>query len=293
MTKPELFTVFGASGNTGAIVADRLLAAGKRVRAVVRQPDKAAALAARGAELVTGDVGDARFVAAALAGATGAYLLVPPALDAADLLAHCRAVVDHYAAGLAAAAVRHAVFLSSVGAHVPAGTGPIVSNRYGELTLASAGGTTMTFVRAPFFMENLLGNAHAMKTDGVLPVFGGGETRPFPMIATGDLGETAAQALLAPPAATAWIEMHGPRDYSYADAAAAAGEILGRTVTALPLPLDAMVPTLTRFGLSPNVAGLFRELNEAIARGLVVYENTCPQVTGRIALTDVLRARLR
>jgi uncharacterized protein YbjT (DUF2867 family) len=292
MTKSDMFTVFGAGGNTGAIVADRLLAAGKRVRAVVRHPDKATALAARGAELVVGDVGDPAVVAAALAGATGAYLIVPPALGAPDFFAHCRAIVEHYAAGLAAAGVRHAAFLSSVGAQVAAGTGPILSNRHGEQTLARAGATTMTFVRAPFFMENLLGNAHAMKTDGVLPVFGGGETRAFPMIATRDIGETAAQALLAPPAATEWIELRGPRDYSYADAAAIAGRIFGRTVTATPLPIDAMVPTLTRFGFSPNVAGLFRELTEAVGRGQVVYENTGRQVTGRVELADLLQSRL-
>ena len=67
-----MFTVFGASGNTGSVVARRLLDAGKKVRLVVRDPSKVAALRSRGAEVVTGDVTDAGTVESALAGAEGA-----------------------------------------------------------------------------------------------------------------------------------------------------------------------------------------------------------------------------
>jgi uncharacterized protein YbjT (DUF2867 family) len=70
-----MFTVFGASGNTGSVVAKRLLDAGKKVRLVVRDPNKVAALRSRGAEVVTGDVTDANSVKSALAGTEGAYLL--------------------------------------------------------------------------------------------------------------------------------------------------------------------------------------------------------------------------
>ncbi len=106
-------------------------------------------------------------------------------------------------------------------------------------------GTTFTFVRAAYFMENILAYAHPMKNDGVLPVFGGGEGYAFPMVATRDIGLTATQALLAPPSATDIIELSGPREYSLADAAAEASRILGRQVTAQPVPLDNMVPALT------------------------------------------------
>lgn len=287
-----MFTVFGASGHTGSIVVAGLRAAGRSVRAVVRRQDAAAALQAAGAEVVVGDVADAAFVGRALDGAEGAYLLAPPDLAAPDLLAKNRRVIDNYVAGLAAAGVPHAVFLSSVGAQLPSGTGPTMFARYGELALPSARGTAFTFVRAPFFMENLLGNARAMRTDGVLPVFGGGEGNPVPMIATHDIAEVATDALLDPAAETRWVELRGPRDYSFVDAAALATEILGRSVTATPVPLDAMVPILVGAGFSPGTAALFRELNESIGRGLVRYEGKGRAVTGRVGLEEVLRAGL-
>ena len=105
----------------------------------------------------------------------------------------------------------HAVFLSSVGSQHASGTGPIAGTHYGEVVLARTA-TRLTFVRAAGFMENVLANAFTMKSDGVLPVFGGGETEPITMVATRDIGDVAADALLSPPSATEWIELHGPRD---------------------------------------------------------------------------------
>jgi uncharacterized protein YbjT (DUF2867 family) len=184
------------------------------------------------------------------------------------------------------------VVLSSVAAQHPAGTGPIVITHYAEQTLPKAKGTTFTFVRAAYFMENILANAHPMKADGVLPVFGGGEAYPFPMIATHDIGMVAADALLAPPKEHSFIELSGPKEYSMADAAAFAGKILGREVKPLVLPMDAMVPTLTKFGISENVAGLYREMTEGLGKGLVVFEGKGKSVRGKVTLEEVLRAGL-
>jgi uncharacterized protein YbjT (DUF2867 family) len=281
-----MFTVFGATGNTGSVVLERLLAAGKQVRAVVRSKDAKI----RATELAVGDVTDPAFVAKALAGAEGAYLLLPPDLKSNDVVGRNRGIADAYAAGLSAAKVPHAVFLSSVGSQLPSGTGPIVTTHYGEVALGKLA-TKLTFVRAAYFMENVLANAYPMKADGVLPVFGGGETYPFPMVATRDIGETAAAALLAPPSATEWIELHGPRDYSMVDAAATASQILGRPVTAKALPIEQMVPTLTKLGMSENMAGLYREMTEAFGKGLG-FEGKGRTVKGKVELADVLRRGL-
>jgi uncharacterized protein YbjT (DUF2867 family) len=286
-----MFTVFGASGNTGSEVATRLMDAGKKVRLVARDPSKLAAFRSRGAELISGDVTDAGAVKSALAGAEGAYLLIPPDNRSNDLVARGRKIIDNYVAGLGATKVPHAVMLSSVGAQRPSGTGPIATLHHAETTLPKAAPTRFTFVRAAYFMENILGFAHPMKNDGVLPVFGGGENHPFAMVATRDIGHVSAEALLAPPAATQWIELSGPREYSFSDAAAVASKVFGRSVKATPVPLDAVVPTLTKIGFSENVATLYREMIVAFSGGLG-FEGKGRAVRGKATLEDVLRARL-
>ncbi len=265
-----MITIFGATGNTGAVVAKHLLDRGKELRVLARDPGKVAALA----------------------GADGAYLLMPPDNQSPDLLARNRRVVDVLAAGLAKAGTAHAVLLSSVAAQEPSGTGPIVSTYVAERTLSAVRGTRFTFVRAAYFMENLLANAHPMRNDGVLPVFGGGASFAFPMVATHDIGLVAAEALASPPDATEIIELSGPAEYSFDDAAAAAAKILGRTVKTLAVPLDAVVPTLTGFGFSANVAGLYREMFEGLGSGTVRFDGKGRSVRGKATLEDVLRRGL-
>ncbi|MBI2394961.1 MAG: NmrA family NAD(P)-binding protein [Deltaproteobacteria bacterium] len=285
-----MFTIFGATGNTGSVVASELLAQGKKVRIVVRSKEKGAALAARGAEIALGDVLDAASVAAALKGAEGAYLLVPPDPTSTDLRARGRAIVANYAAALRASPIAHAAVLSSVAAHEPAGTGPIVVVHHAEEVLGALGATRFTFVRAAYFMENLLGFAHPMKVDGTLPVFGGGESFRFPMVATRDIGRTAAAALLAPPSANEVIELSGPEEYSMNDAAAVASKVLGREVIARALPIEGLVPTYTSLGISADVAGLYREMTEGLAKGLVKFEGKGRAVRGEVTLAEVLSA---
>lgn len=285
-----MFTIFGATGNTGSVVADALLAQGKKVRVVVRSADKGARFAAKGAEIALGDVLDGASVAAALRGAEGAWLLLPPDATSADFQARGRAIVDNYAAALRASPIPHAAVLSSVGAQLPAGTGPIVTAHYAEQVYATIPTTRFTYVRAAYFMENILANAHPMKGDGVLPVFGGGEGYPFPMIATQDIGRVAAEALIAPPAANEVIELSGPKEYSFVDAAAIASQILGRPVAATPVPIEAMVPTLTGLGFSADVAGLYREMTEGFGAGRIRFEGTGRAVRGTVGLEQVLAA---
>jgi uncharacterized protein YbjT (DUF2867 family) len=285
-----MFTIFGATGNTASIVATELLAQGKRVRAVVRNPAKAAALRAKGAEIFQGDVLEPASIREALAGAEGAYLLAPPDVTAPAFLARTAKIVDAYLGALAAHPLEHAVLLSSVGAQEPAGTGPIVGIHRAEEALRAVPGTVFTFLRAAYFMENLLANAQPMRDSGVLPVFGGGETYAFSMVATKDIGLAAATALLAPPRQTEIIELSGPGEYSMVDAANIASEILGKTVKATAVPIDAMVPTLTSFGFSADMAGLYREMTEGLGAGLVRFDGKGRAARGKTPLREVLAA---
>jgi len=285
-----MFTIFGANGNTGSIAAHRLLDAGKKVRVVARDASKLEALRARGAEVFVADVLDADQVKAALAGAEAAYVLMPPDLQSNDLITRNKRITANYVAGLRANHVKHVVLLSSVGAQVPSGTGPIATVHHAEQELPKSG-AILTAIRAAYFMENILGNAHPIKNDGVLPVFGGGEGYAFPMVATKDIGELAAEALLAAPSQPRVIELSGPQEYSFVDAAAEASKIVGRPVKAVAVPIEQMVPTYQSFGMSKHVAELFREMVEAFGKGIARFEGKETR-RGKVTLGELLRSGL-
>jgi len=287
-----MYVVAGASGNTGKIVAKRLLAAGKKVRAIVRHPDKAKDLAEQGAELVSADLGDRAAFEKALAGATGLYLLSPPDMGAQDFLKERSALLTSVAAAIKSARVPHTVFLSSIGGHQVSGTGIILTTHAGETALHEAG-VGFTALRAAYFVENWGSVIPVAKKDGVLPSFLPGN-KAFPMVCTADIGNTAADLLLEGSGAPRVVELSGPRDVSPAEVAQTLSKILEKPVSLVEPPLDAVVPTFTGFGISANVAGLFRDMYAGLASGAVAWQGgSAVARRGKTSLEETLRALAR
>jgi uncharacterized protein YbjT (DUF2867 family) len=92
--------VCGATGNVGSKIAGNLLDAGEPIRAIGRERVRLGPLAAKGAEPWPGDIGDPAFLGKAFAGARGAFVLIPPKLDAPDHRGYQRQVVESLASAL-------------------------------------------------------------------------------------------------------------------------------------------------------------------------------------------------
>jgi uncharacterized protein YbjT (DUF2867 family) len=285
-----MFVINGATGNTGSVVVKTLLAAGKKVRAVVRDEKKAAPLKALGAELFVADTTDAAALERAVTGAEGVYFLSPPDMVSNDFVAERKALTETQVAALARAKVPHVVVLSSIGAQHADGTGPIRTLYNVEQQLRRAG-VPSTFVRAAYFVENWGAVAHPVKQDGVLPSFLALET-PVAMVSTADIGKTAAAALLEGPRGFRVIELAGPTDPTPSEVAAAASKLLGKPVKAVLAPLEAVVPTFTSFGISQNIAELYREMYEGVASGHVAPEPGNEKARGTTSVEETLRALL-
>lgn len=268
-----MFVIAGVTGNTGGVVADTLLSQGKPVRVIVRDAQKGEPWKKRGAEVAVAELEDTAALARALAGASGAYFLLPPTkASATNVREQQRRKADAIAAAVAESGVGHVVLLSSIGAQHEDGTGPIALLHYAEKKLAEDTKAKLTFVRAAYFLENW-GSVAAAAKGGKLPTF----IRPdhvIPMVATRDIGRVAARALAEGPPASRIdvIELSGPRDWSPNDVASAFGKVLGRTVEAEAAPLEAVVPAFTSFGFSTEGATIYQEMYAGIANGKVAWE---------------------
>jgi len=229
------------------------------------------------------DLGDAAALTAALAGAEGAYLLVPPNPTAPDFRAYQAGLVDAIVAAIAAAKPGHVVFLSSVGAHLPAGTGPILAMHHAEPRLAAVA-PNLTLVRAGFFMENWGGSLGAL-AQGIFPSFYALD-RAIDHVATEDIGRVAAEALLGGPRGRRVVELAGPRAETPVEVAATLSRLVGKDVPAVPAPIEALVPTFTSFGLSPSVAAGYEEMTRTLNAGGLVYEGT--PIRGEVPVERVL-----
>ncbi|MCP9447224.1 MAG: NAD(P)H-binding protein [Nitrospira sp.] len=282
-----MFVVVGATGHTGSTVAETLLRHGRPVRVVVRSADKGVAWKAKRADVAVATYQDVKAMAKAFEGARGVYLLVPPSYQVPAWLDEQRRTMDLAAEALAASDKPHVVFLSSIGAHIAEGTGPIRAVRYGEQRL-SAVVQNMTILRPCYFMDNWVPGIGLAKAHGVLPTFIEPSAK-IPMISTQDIGRVAAEQLLAGGAGKKVLELAGPEDYSPDQVAELLGELLGKTVTARLEPFSAVVPTFTSFGFSNEAARLFEEMYTSFAKGAIGYERPREVVRGSVTLREALR----
>ncbi len=284
-----MYVVAGVSGNTGKVVADALLQQKQPVRVVVRDAEKGAPWKARGADVSVSSLDDVAALTAALKGAKGAYLLLPPQMSSVDARTDNARRTDGYVKAIHASGTPHVVFLSSIAAQHAGGTGPILSVHDAEVSLPTSG-ATFTFVRAAYFQENLAGSLYGL-ANGVFPTFLTPD-RPIAMVATRDIGTTAAKALLeGTPKKQSVIELSGPRDYSPNDIAAALGRITGREIKVAFGPEEAIVPALTGAGLNAHWAGLYKDMILGINTGHVAFEGgNARAVRGTTEVETVLRS---
>jgi uncharacterized protein YbjT (DUF2867 family) len=282
-----MFVILGATGHTGSVVAETLLAQKQAVRVVVRSADKGAAWKAKGAEIAVASLDDLPALTKAFQGAQGLYLLVPPNYGASAWLSEQRQRMDQATEAVKASGIPHVVFLSSVGGQIPEGTGPIRAARYGEQKLGSVG-QNLTILRPCYFMENWGSGIAMVKGQGILPTFIAPAVK-IPMISTGDIGRAGAECLIGGGKGKQIVELAGPEEYSPAQAAAALGQILGKSVSAHLAPLSAVVPTFKSFGFSDEAAQLFEEMYTSFSKGAIGYEQPASLVRGTVTLSEALR----
>lgn len=265
-----MYVIAGATGNTGSVVASALLAQGKSVTVLVRDAWKAEAWRRKGAQVAVAALEDAKAVGAVLAGAEGAYLLLPPNYATQDLLETNRQVAESLAEAVRTSGVGNVVFLSSIGAQHEGGTGPIRGLHHAE-TVISAAAKNVTFLRAAYFLQNWAPNLAGARADGVLHNFLTAE-RKIPMVSAVDIGRVAARYLLEPANGRRVVELAGPEDYSPRDIAKVLVAALGKPVKLETHPVEAAAPTLTAMGFQEGTARLYAEMLGGINSGHVDYE---------------------
>jgi uncharacterized protein YbjT (DUF2867 family) len=265
-----MITVMGATGHTGRKVTEILLNAGERVRALGRSEARLAELERAGAEVLAGDARDTAFLTRAFRGADAVFTMLPPDLQAVDY----RAALDRVGAAITTAirdsGVRAVVVLSSLGAQLTEGTGPIVTLYDFEQRLRQLEHVDVLVLRPGYFFENFEESLDLIARQGINANAVDPDV-PVPMIATRDVATVAAGAL----ATRDWQgivvrELLGPRDLTFADATRILGRELGKPdLPYIRMTYEDLSATLVQTGLSADVARSYVELVRALSERIV------------------------
>jgi len=230
-----MYAITGITGQVGAAVARSLLSADLPVRAVVRDRAKGAAWAALGCDVAIADLSDSDALAAAFAGIQGVFALLPPVFDPTPGFAEARAYIESMRAALARAKPAKVVALSTIGADAPQ---PNLLNALGLMEQALRTlPMPVTFLRAAWFMENAAWDIAAAGS-GVIQSYLQPLDRPIPMIATDDVGRTAAALLQERWEGSRVVELEAAQRVSPNALAEAFARNLGHAVRAQAVPRE-------------------------------------------------------
>ncbi len=269
-----MFTVMGITGNVGGAVAENLLAAGKTVRGVVRNPEKAKAWAQRGVELVQSGYDDAAGLTKAFTGAEGVFAMIPPDFAPAPGLPDQKRTIAAIREALERAKPGKAVFLSSIGSEQPSGLGLITSTHLLEEATRTLP-IPVAYLRAGSFMENWLGAADRIRATGEMPFFYAPLERKFHLVATRDIGLAAARVLQESWTGERVLEVSGPEGGTdLYETAAAFARALGREVKPVQLPEPAWQSVLEAIGMPADRTGLYIEMVKSFNSGWIHFGNS-------------------
>lgn len=268
-----MYLILGSTGNIGTVLTNTLLAKGEKVRVFGREAGRLSKFVSKGAEAVTGDIGDTAVLTKALTGIRAAFLMLPPPKGNADYRADQERFADTLRTAAIQSGLHYAVNLSSFGAQAATGGGPISGLHFSEQKLNSVEKLNVLHLRASYFMENHLHGIGLIQTMGI----SGGGLRAdlkIPQIATRDIGAFAAERLLKLDfSGKSTHELLGERDLTMAEATA----IIGRGIAKpdlhyMQFPYDQVKQVLVQMGMAEKTAAQYIEMLEGMNTGIVVAE---------------------
>lgn len=283
------YVITGSIGHTGKPITEGLVKAGHTVTVVTSKPENTAAIEALGAQAAVGSVEDGDFLKQAFANADAAYLLIPGKWGVTDWRAFQNRVSDNYIEAIKANDIRFAVLLSSVGAHMGNGAGPIDGLYDAEQKLKNVPGLNTKSLRPSYFMYNLfsmIGMVKGMNSMG--SNFGDG---PVALTHTSDIADVAIQELANLDFTGFRVRYIASDERTGAEIARVLGAAIGKPEVPWVVFSDEQNKQgMLQAGLNEEMAEEYTKLGQALSDGRLQSDYMDNKPTfGKIKLEDFAR----
>ena len=264
-------TITGSLGNISGSLAAQLVKAGHQVTVVSSSENKKADIEALGAKAAIGSVEDVDFLTQVFTGADVVYTMVPQQAQSNDYKAFIRKIGQNFATALKAAGIKNIVNLSSIGAHLPSGTGPITGMHDAEEILNKLDGVNIKHLRPASFYYNFNHNIGMIKHMGILGGNYNAATR-LVLVHPKDIADAAFEEITQPFSGTT-IRYIASDDKTAGEVAAILGAAIGKPeLPWVEFTDEQSIAGMQQGGLSEDVSKNLTEMGTAI-RSRVLWED--------------------
>jgi uncharacterized protein YbjT (DUF2867 family) len=263
------YVITGSLGNISKPITEQLIRNGHQVSVISSKQENAAAIEALGAKSLIGSIEDATFLNSSFKGADAVYLMIPPNFTTNDFFAYQQKVADNYVAAVKKNNIKYVVELSSIGAHLRKGTGPIDGLAYLEEQLGSLPGINVLFLRPSYFFNNLYSQIDLVKKAGIFGANFGGEEK-LVLVDTEDIAAAAVDALLNLNFSGQSVKYIASDERTTEDIAKALGEAVGKPGTPwVVFKNEQSLQGMIDAGLTPAMAEAYTQMGQSINSGLL------------------------
>lgn len=265
------YVITGSIGHISKPVIEGLVKAGKEVSVITSNNDKVKEIESLNAKALAGSIVDAAFLKKAFSGAEVVYTMIPPIWQTADWLTSQKEVADNYIQAIKAnSSIKHVVNLSSLGAHIGHGTGPIDGLAYLEKLLNSVSGLNVKHLRPAFFYYNLLTQIPMLKQAGILGANYG--EQKIALVAPRDIAEVALEELSNPTFTGNSVRYIVSDERTGSEVANVLGKVIGKEIAWVVFTDEQLLKGLQDAGLHSTHAKGFVEMGAALRSGALVED---------------------
>jgi len=267
------YIVTGGAGNISKPLIKKLLEAGHEVIAVARNADHLKELTTQGAKEAIGSIEDVEFLKKTFAGADAVYTMTPPNYTTTDLKNWMRQIGKNYADAILASSVQYVVNLSSVGAHLPNGCGPVSGLYHVEQALNQIKNIHLRHLRPVYFFSNLLGSIGMVKHMNIIGANFGGESFKMALSDTNDVADVAFRELNNPDFPANSARYIASEERTTVEIAKALGSAIGKPDLPWVVFTDEQALNgMIQAGLPEELAINYTEMGHAIQSGVMMED---------------------
>jgi uncharacterized protein YbjT (DUF2867 family) len=286
------YVITGSLGHISKPLGQKLLQAGHEVTIISSKESNRAAIEKLGAKAAIGSVEDVAFLTRSFAGADAVYTMVPPHFAATNWKEWIGQIGKNYADAIRANRINYVVNLSSVGAHLPDGCGPVSGLYKVEQALNALHDINIKHIRPTYFFDNLLANVGLAKQMDIIGSNFGGADQKMVLADTSDIADAAFEEL-----STLQFSGHSVRyiasDERTSDEVA---KIIGAAISKPSLPWivftnEQAKAGMLQAGLPEEITKNYVEMGDALHSGRMMedYWKNHPTTLGKVKLEDFAR----